>query len=179
MRSDSKTKDNSSSNRKAVGGGVPTRTISSFGRTNRKPLPPNIEKIAYEQIDFKNFTKWPREKILELLRSKSKDYLPKGYKSGDQKPQVMRSYPEKVMTSSICEALDRTFSCGNIIELTGYDTSTIEFLSYLRMLKWTDRTEIAKFVSVGLTDENFNLLLCMVEQHKSVQTLVVSSNNLT
>jgi hypothetical protein len=28
------------------------------------------------------------------------------------------------------------------------------------MLNWSNRTEIVKFVKVGLTDENFNLLLC-------------------
>jgi|JI6StandDraft_1071083.scaffolds.fasta_scaffold05013_15 hypothetical protein len=83
------------------------------------------------------------------------------------------------MTSSICEALDRTFSSGNIIELVGYNTAPIEFLSYLHMLSWSDRTEVVKFVNVGLTDENFNLLLCLVQKHKRVETLVASSNHLT
>lgn len=91
----------------------------------------------------------------------------------------MRCYPKKVMSSSICEALDHTFNNGSLLELIGYDTSSLEFLSYLNMLDWGERTEVVKFVSVALTDENFNLLLCLVEKHKKVETLVASSNHLT
>jgi hypothetical protein len=47
------------------------------------------------------------------------------------------------------------------------------------MLKWNPRIELVKFVKVGLTDENFNLLLCYVERAEKVNSLVVSNNQLT
>lgn len=36
-----------------------------------------------------------------------------------------------------------------------------------------------KFVKVGLTDENFNLLLCFVARCERISSLVVSNNYLT
>jgi len=65
------------------------------------------------------------------------------------------------------------------MELIGYNTSSIEFLSFLGMVKWNEHIEIVKFIGVDLTDENFNLLLCSVEKFKNVTTLVVSNNHLT
>lgn len=47
------------------------------------------------------------------------------------------------------------------------------------MLKWTPRVELVKFVKVGLTDENFNLLLCFIAKAERVASLVVSNNYLT
>jgi voltage-gated potassium channel Kch len=108
-----------------------------------------------------------------------KNPLPKGYKPHDEKPHIMRVYPERIMTSNICEALDKTFVGNNLIELIGYNTSSIEFLSYLGMLKWSERIQIVKFIGVHLTDENFNLTLCSIEKLRNVSTIVVSNNHLS
>lgn len=83
------------------------------------------------------------------------------------------------MTSTICEALDKTFISNNTIELIGYATQDIQFLGYLEMLKWTPRVELVKFVKVGLTDQNFNLLLCFIVKAERVTSVVVSNNHLT
>lgn len=131
----------------------------------------------YEDFDFKNLRQWPREQVAELLNRRG--HLPKGYKPGDEKPSILKVFPERVMTSSICEALDSTFVGQNMVELIGYPTQAIEFLSYLEMVQWNPRIEVVKFVKVGLTDENFNLLLCSIEKADKVSTLVVSNNTLT
>ena len=47
------------------------------------------------------------------------------------------------------------------------------------MINWTSRVELVKFVKVGLTDENFNLLLCFIAKAEQVTSLVVSNNYLT
>lgn len=66
-----------------------------------------------------------------------------------------------------------------MVELIGYNTQDLEFLSYLEMIKWNQRVEMVKFVKVGLTDEHFNLLLCFIEKADRVSSLVVSNNCLT
>lgn len=81
------------------------------------------------------------------------------------------------MTLKIYDAIRNTANLNKCIELVSFNISDIDIKCYLTMLNW-EFVEVLKLVKVGLNDEQFCVLINFLRD-KKVETVVVSSNNLT
>ena len=81
------------------------------------------------------------------------------------------------MTLKIYDAIRNTANLNKCIELVSFNISDIDIKCYLTMFNW-EFVEVLKLVKVGLNDEQFCVLINFLRD-KKVETVVVSSNNLT
>lgn len=72
-----------------------------------------------------------------------------------------------------------TVTSTNFIELVSHPLEGVDFRCYLEMQQWPTTLEIVKLVKVGLRDDHLNILLNFLGRQPSVQTMVVSHNQLT